>query len=301
MDRINAPVTEMNVRAIDGINLRVYQCGNGYHRWLLPPGAGTPMLSWKYLMEYFQDSMTIVTWDPRGCYGSDVPSDPERLAIENHVDDAFSILEHLGWSDGTFVCGGWSMAVQISLELYHRIPERISALVLINGAFEQVLKTAFGLPKSHKLMRGALHVMSAASGIFDPMSKYLLSQDWSVDLLKNMKIVSHNEDFFAEVAQQFTGLEFGPYFKLMLKMDEHSARSILPEVRVPTLITAGTADQMTPLSTARFMQSQIAGSELFEIPNGTHYTTIEYPEIVNLKLEQFFRRRVFGKSWENPR
>jgi len=44
------------------------------------------------------------------------------------------------------------------------------------------------------------------------------------------------------------------------------------------------------------MHEQITDSELFIIPNGTRYTTPKYPEIVNLKLEQFFRRRVFGSN-----
>ena len=244
--------------------------------------------------------MTIVTWDPRGCYGSDIPEHPERLSLENHVDDAMSVLDALEWTEGTFITGGWSMGVEIGLELYHRLPERVSALALINGTFEHVLRTAFSLPKADKLLCGALHGMIAASPVFGPLSSYLLAQDWAIKVLKNLRIVATNEDFFTEVLQDFSQLEFGTYFEMILRLDEHSARSILPEVKVPTLITAGSMDKMTPVSMSKFMNEQIADSEYFEIPNGTHYTTIEYPEIVNLKLEQFFRNKVFGDAWERP-
>lgn len=298
LERIDAPVRAFDITARDGVRLRVYQAGRGYHRWLLPPGAGTPLLCWKYLFEAFKDQMSIVTWDPRGCYDSQAPDDPARLAVENHVEDALSILEHLGWNEGTFVCGGWSMGVQISLELFRRLPGRISSLVLINGAFEHVLQTAFSFPRGRTLLRAALRVMSASSAVVDPLASYLLDRRATIELLKNLGIVTNNEEFFGEVAETFSSLEFGTYFRLMLKMDEHSARPILPEVNVPTLITAGTADRMTPLSTARELHALIRDSELFVIPNGTHYTTMEYPEIINLKLEQFFRRRVFAADWD---
>jgi len=301
MKNIDAPVKTFNVQGIDGTNLKVYQAGEGYHRWLLPPGLGTPVSCWKYLFEHFKESMTIVTWDPRGCYGSDIPEHPERLSLENHVDDALSILEAVEWTEGTFVSGGWSMGVEISLELYHRIPDRINALTLINGTYEHVLETAFNLPKAKNFLRGLLNTMVLGSPVFSPLSQHLLSQDWAVDILKNLRIVTNNEDFFGEVMKDFAALEFGAYFEMILRLDEHSAKSILSEVTVPTLITAGTMDKMTPMSTAEYMNSQIASSELFLIPNGTHYTTIEYPEIVNLKLEDFFRRRVYGKTWENPK
>jgi pimeloyl-ACP methyl ester carboxylesterase len=87
----------------------------------------------------------------------------------------------------------------------------------------------------------------------------------------------------------FATLDFGVYFHMMLLTDQHTAIPYLREVGVPTLVTAGTKDLMTPLETARLMAETIDGAELFIIPDGTHYTLAEYPEIVNLRLERFFR------------
>ncbi len=300
MTSILAPLETRTIKSIDGLPIHVTIAGTGPHRWLLPPGLGTPVLCWKYLFEYFHEKMTIVTWDPRGCYQSGIPKDPERLRVESHVEDAFAVIDEMGWQDGGFVTGGWSMGVQIGLELFHNAPHMVRALTLINGAFENVLRTAFALPIGNNMMRGVAHVASLLAPLSAPVSSYLLGQDWALDLLKKLSIVSNNEDFFAEVAQQFKGLDFKTYFKMMLKLDEHSAREILPTVNVPTLVTAGSLDKMTPPAVCRFAHEQIPGSGYFEIPNGTHYTTIEYPEIVNLKLDQFFRTRVFADSWDNP-
>lgn len=297
MTEINAPFEGFDVAGRDGTRLRAYRAGRGPHRWLLPPGLGTPVLAWKYLFEYFQDRMTIVTWDPRGCHGSDRPADLARLAVEDHVDDAFAVMEAVRWGGERFVTGGWSMGIEVGLEFYRRAPERVLALTLINGTFEHVLTTAMGVHNAERLLGGILRGMSRASLVFGPLSGAVLSASWAPGVIRALRLVTANELFFAEVVQDFAKLDFPTYFEMILRMNEHSARGILATVAVPTLITAGTADKMTPLSVSRFMHSQIPGSELFLIPDGTHYTTIEYPEIVNLKLEQFFRRRVFGERF----
>jgi len=90
----------------------------------------------------------------------------------------------------------------------------------------------------------------------------------------------------------FRDLDFGTYFKMMVLTNEHTAVPYLPEVDVPTLITAGTKDKMTPLKTAHLIVDTIPNAELFIVPNGTHYTIVEYPEIINLRLERFFRDHV---------
>ncbi|RJO66145.1 MAG: alpha/beta hydrolase [Myxococcales bacterium] len=298
MQRINAPIEAYPVIGRDGVRLMAFRCGTGPHRWLLTPGLGTPVLSWKYLFEHFHRKMTIITWDPRGCYQSAAPDDPDAYRVEDHVEDADAILEHAGWVDESFVTGGWSMGIEIGLELYRRLPNRVAALTLINGAFEHVLRTAFALPKAQTLLRGVLHTAVIASPLFAPASHYLLGRKWALNFLKSLGIVAANADFFAEVASEFRMLNFANYFRMILKLDEHSARAVLPDVAVPTLITAGDADKMTPLKVAEYLNDQITGSELFIVPDGTHYTTLEFPEMVNERLEQFFRTRVFPQNWE---
>lgn len=298
MHRIHAPVKSLDIKSYDGTSLRVYTCGTGKHRWLLPPGLGTPLVCWKYIFEYFQDRMSIVTWDPRGCYDSKAPADLSHLTVDDHVRDAEAVLDAVGWKKSRFVTGGWSMGVEIGLEIYRKMPERIAGLTLINGTFEHVLSTAFNLPKADEIFGGILRAATKISSVFSPLSAYLLSQSWTVPFLKSLRLVTNNEDFFIEALKEFRRLDFGVYFPMMLALSEHSADDVLTSVNIPTLITVGTADKMTPVSVGEYMHERIAGSELFVIPNGTHYTTMEYPEIVNLKLEQFFRRRVFGDAFD---
>ncbi len=297
MKRIQAPIKALDIQSADDVTLRVYLCGNGPNKWLLTPGLGTPLICWKYLIERFKDEMTIAIWDPRGCYQSTKPNDPNRFHIAEHVRDAKAIIEALGWQKESFVTGGWSMGVQIALSLYESMPKNIKALVLVNGTFEHILATAMGIPKADAILSGAFRGMAKAAPVFAPLAKYLLSQDWTVSVIKSMKLVATNDDFFELAVREFKDLDFAAYFSMMTQINEESAAHVLARVDVPTLITAGTADKMTPMKVSEKMHKQINGSSLFVIPGGTHYATLEYPEIVNLKIEDFFRREVFGKTW----
>jgi len=298
MHRVKADIENIKVKSFDGTGINTFICGKGPHKWLLTPGLGTPVYSWRYLFEHFNDRMTIVTWEPRGLYQSDAPSDLSRLTVYDHMRDGLEILKTVGWENEKFVTGGWSMGIEIGLEIYNNKPSRIAGLALLNGAFEHVLKTAFGYPGMYPLLKGILKTATVASPVVNPLSQYVLSQPWAVGVLESLRLVTANREFFAEVLQEFSKQNFGVYFPLMLELNKHSARDILPKVKVPTLVTAGTMDKMTPISSAEFVRDSIEGAELFIIPNGTHYTTIEYPEIVNLRLEHFFRNRVFPGSWQ---
>ncbi len=302
MERIQAHIEDFQVTSSDGTRIQAYSCGKGPHRWLLPPGLGTPVSCWRYLFEYFQEHMTIVTWEPRGCYRSGQPADPSRITVEDHVLDGFAVADAVDWlgkaENKKYVTGGWSMGIQIGLEMYRHQPENVAGLTLINGAYEHVLRTAFAfLPYPDRVLGAVLKALSRGAGVAAPLSRYLLGQPWAIEFLQNLGIVAENEAFFGEVLGDFKELDFGFYFPMILALNKHSAREILPLVDVPTLVTAGTMDKMTPLSVSEDLHRRIRDSELFVIPNGTHYTTIEYPEIVNLKLEQFFRNRVFPGSW----
>ncbi|HZO13982.1 MAG TPA: alpha/beta hydrolase [Polyangiaceae bacterium] len=57
-------------------------------------------------------------------------------------------------------------------------------------------------------------------------------------------------------------------------------RAWLPEVRVPTLVISGTADNVVPIAHARALHEAIAGSELVVVDNGGHVPVSEHrPEV----------------------
>ena len=283
------------MRSGDGTWLRAFVCGTGPHRWLLPPGLGTPLLAWKRLVEHFGDRMTIVTWDPRACHGSSVPADPQRVEVEDHVADALAVAEAVGWEDGDYLTGGWSMAVQLGLELAVRRPVR--GLTLIAGTYEHVLATAFRLPGRGRALAAAVRGMALAGPLLTPTARRVGRQRWLLEVLRGLGLIAVSDRHFADVVQQFSGLDLTTYLPMILALNRHSARDLLPRVRVPTLVITGGADLMTPLEVSRELASAVPGAELAVVPRGTHYTTLEFPDEVHGRLERFFRERVWPESW----
>ena len=77
------------------------------------------------------------------------------------------------------------------------------------------------------------------------------------------------------------------------KLGEHDASDVLAQIDVATLVIAGDRDLFTPRSQAERMARRIPGAEIMVVPGGTHYVAVEYPELVNLRIEKFFRERGF--------
>ncbi|NLH50129.1 MAG: alpha/beta hydrolase [Myxococcales bacterium] len=287
MAEIYAPVQKVVVPGHDGTPLTACLYGDGPVDWIIAPGLGTPLITWKYVAERFGRACRILTWEARGNYSSGTPADWDKLRIEDHAADLFALADHFGMK--RFVLGGWSMGVQISLEAYHQRPDRVKLLVLINGAPGHLLSTAYGVPGFEKLAVSVLKFASLLGQAPAELFAWLLQQSWTLPVMRKMQIFTANDDFFGEMVAGFASLDFPVYWRMMLLVNEHDATPYLPEVAVPTLITAGTKDLMTPLATAQLMTDRIKDAELFVVPNGTHYTVVEYPEIINLRLERFFR------------
>jgi pimeloyl-ACP methyl ester carboxylesterase len=289
MPTIDAPMIERRVRSADGTEIAYYLVGDGPRRWVMPPAMGAPLLSMKHVLEHFaREGYTIVTWDMRGFYHSSVPRRAGALEVDHHLEDMDAVLGAAGGA--RFVLGGWSMGVQLSLEYYHRHPARVRALVLINGPFERVLATAVPLPAAEAVLLPALAVGRALGPVLNPLSRRLLGAKGSGRAMRAAGLVAENHEFFEVVMKEFRTVDWQRYLTIARKLHDHSAAAYLREVRVPTLITAGTHDRLTPVRLAERMHREIAGSELFVVPRATHYVVTEFPEVLNARIAEFLRR-----------
>ncbi|MCC7538085.1 MAG: alpha/beta hydrolase [Deltaproteobacteria bacterium] len=283
LQHIDAPIRQRTVTSRDGTRLEVYRIGAGPRVWLMPPAMGAPLVSMKHLLEHFARSLTIVTWDMRGFYRSGAPADAEAFGVEHHLADLDAVVEAEALD--RFVLGGWSMGVQISLEHQHRHPERVTALVLIHGPYEHVLaSTRLGSPR---LLLPLLDVLTARAGFVTRANRRLFSLPPLARVLHRTGLLARNPDHFAEVLADFSTIDWGRYLRVVAGLHAHSAAPHLSQIRVPTLITAGTHDLLTPVAVAERMHRAIPGSELFVLEGGTHYSVVEFPEALCERIDRF--------------
>jgi pimeloyl-ACP methyl ester carboxylesterase len=278
-----------NLSVSDGASIAIHDTGGSGRPLVLANGLGGPFASWRHQVDYLSDRYRIVSWDYRGLYGSTVPAgDSPRLDVGRHVEDLEAVLESLGIERAAFI--GWSMGVQVILELYERRPELVSHLLLVNGTFGRPLHST-SVPLSSRIVPGLVdqvrRVHETASSVLRRATQWPETVMW----LKRLGIVggTMDEDLFREIAADFGGVNLDRYLSILRELGDHDAAHVLDAIAVPTLVITGDRDAFTPRQLAQQMARRIRGGEILVVRGATHYAALEYPELVNLRIEKFLR------------
>jgi len=291
--KLPLPLETKMLRSFDGTLLAVHAIESprpDAPAILLANGLGGHFLSWRAQIDYLRDRYRILTWDYRGLYGSKRPPVDEQssYSIPTHVKDLQTILRSEGIEKAALV--GWSMGVQVVLEAARSVPELASCLVLINGTpgrpFDTLVPPGMAgvVPPLVELVR-KVHQQATQ------VARKATGQPEALLFMKRMNLIgrSLDDDVFAELVHHFGELEMEPFLRNLKAIGEHDASGHLPEIRHPTLIVSGDKDMFTPQELSQKMARSLPDSEVLIVRGGTHYTCIEYPELVSLRLEKFFR------------
>jgi pimeloyl-ACP methyl ester carboxylesterase len=297
--RLPMAIDTRRVRSLDGTEI-------AYHvtpaprdpnaPWIvLANGLGGNYLSFRGPIEYLGDRYRFLTWDYRGLYASKrpTPDDARGYAIPNHVRDLAAILDAERVERASLV--GWSMGVQVALEAFQTMRGRIRNLVLMNGTAGRPLDTVAPIPGMGAVLTPLLDLARLAHPIATKMARHTTAQPETVFWFKRLGLLGRSFDdaVFAELVQAFAELDMEPFFRNLRAIGDHDARAVLPHVDVPTLVITGDRDLFTPRTLAQQMARRIPEAELLVVRGGTHYTAVEYPELISLRLERFFREHGF--------
>jgi len=271
--------SELDVTSRDGTRIHVYRTGKPGKTLFFAPGLGGPIESWQAIAERFCGEYQVVSWDPRGTYKSEKPGDESNCLIPHHVMDMEVIAETLEL--GKLVVGGWSMGVEIAIEFTSRHQDNVDGLVLIAGTYGRLLDTMLNVYLPDTTINLLTKGLSALGKPVSTTLKMLLNDNPTfLKILKGIGFVKNNENAFQVLAERFSSLDFGFYFKLVRGLATHDSKALLSRITVPTLVIAGEADRITPLSVMREIKDSIPNSRLMVLPEATHYCIVEYPEIV---------------------
>src|SRR5262249_14439071 len=143
---------------------------------------------------------------------------------------------------------GHSMGVQVSLEAYRRHRDRVASLVLMCGSYGNPLRTFRGrrtlevaLPfirlGARTLPRSA---RTAWRGIIPTETAFIIAKLVEI----NPQLV-RREDFFPYL-EGISRVDPLLFLEMLAHAGRHSAREVLPQIEVPTLVVAGERDGFTP-------------------------------------------------------
>ncbi len=109
--------------------IRYRRAGNGAPL-VFVHGFACSSADWRLQMEHFARNHTVVACDLRG--HGETPGEPSECSIERYGADVAELIGALELEGVTLV--GHSMGCRVVLQAYLEAPERIDALVLIDGS-----------------------------------------------------------------------------------------------------------------------------------------------------------------------
>ncbi len=284
------PVEERRFVSFDGTEIAYQAIGQG-RPILLCNGLGGSWEAWSHQIQYFRDRYRLLSWDYRGLYRSAAPADHEALRIADHARDALQLLREEGVERAAIL--GWSMGVQVGLEMFRLAPEKVASLAFLNGVAGRPWDYVFNFNLVGRLLppflRGLRSIPRTIQTVVRQATRIPEPGEW----VKRIGLTAGTLDdqLANELVAKLRILNMDAFIHLLERMGEHDGWDLLPLIDVPTLIIAGTRDVFTPRSAAERMARRIPGSEIMLLPGATHYAALEYPEMINLRLEKFLRER----------
>jgi pimeloyl-ACP methyl ester carboxylesterase len=208
----------------------------------------------------------VILPDLRGCGRS--RSLPPPYSTAHLADDLSHLLDHLGIRSVAVL--GYSQGGAVAQQFVLDHPERCDRLVL-------ACTYAFNMATVREKLEG--HLVPILLAIFG-MRRFV-----RLVLAQGLKRVPPARA--ASVAEMIASQDKRVTIEAWRAAMAFDSRSRLREIRCPTLIVAGSADQAVPMHHARMLQQGIAGSSLAVIEGGDHALMWACPEKLLEIVEPF--------------
>lgn len=235
----------------------------------------------------------VLRWDYRGHGRSGDPVDTHRVDVRASAEDLEAVLDAAGVERGLLV--GHSYGVQVALEAYRQVPERVAALVAVAGAPR--------LPPGDRplLTRGRaadtgdslLQALQAFACSRPDLARRTWDTVWSSPAVHPLARLVGGTTLAAppEVMQgYFTHVrDRDPQLLLdMIRaMQAHQADDVVERLDVPLLVLAGDRDRLTPLPVLRRLAFAAPRGELAIMHGGAHTLPAEHPGWVVEAITRF--------------
>ncbi len=291
------------IRGRDGTELQYWVLGEGRKTLLLANGLGGRLFAWDPLLERFWRDYQIITWDYRGLFESGSPASHRKLSVPHHADDALTILDAEGIDRAVLM--GWSMGVQVSLELAACEPHRIAGLVLMNGTHGHTLASGFQpffrVPGVASFVRAGLAHARRYPGESTTMrSLGRLAQFLMNNFVFQFTAPGRQDEMRRTMTKYFDhvlGESFENYLRLFLEIDAHSVFHVLQDIKAPTYIISGLFDILTPPRHSFELAWVMPHAEHQFLWRSSHFSLLERPDLLLPKIARFLDERA---QWVAP-
>lgn len=247
-------------------------------------------LQWKYQMAHFEEHYRVLYMDYRGHNQSESPADPASVTLEALARDLAALLTELNAPPLPVL--GHSLGVNVALELTHRFPEKVAALVLASGTprdpFETMFQHNFLQPGFEWLRKAYALAPSLMRKFWQFQAKSPLNQEFIARAGFNRNYAKRED--INEYLRVTGTIDFEIFLQLLHDFTRHSSCHWLDSVKVPTLVIGGKQDLITPIQNQRIIARLVPNAEILEIAEGSHNAQMEFPDLVNARIQNFLNR-----------
>jgi proline iminopeptidase len=276
---------------VEGGTVRYRVLGDGERTLVLlhgGPGAGSLYL--KPLERLAGPHRRVVVYDQLGCGDSDRPDDPSLWRADRFVDELEGLRAHLGLESFDLYGHSWGGMLATDYALGHQ--EHVRSLVLASTIADAALlrremdRLLEAFPEE---IRETLRRHEEAGTTSSPEYEHAIMAVYRVHLCRcdpwPTEVVKTFEDFAMDVYVPMWGPSEFAYNGNPSDWDRVGR---LHEIRVPTLITVGRHDELTPACSEQ-IQQRIPGSRLVVFHEGSHMTFWEETERYLDVVDRFLR------------
>ena len=280
------------IPSFDGTPLYYEVRGNGPKTLVFIYGIACLMNHWHYQLEHFSRDYTVISFDLRGHHKSGPVRDLSSMSVTTLAQDLNFLLDHLGVKNITGL--GHSFGAPVLLEAHRLRPDLFSSYVFINGFQRNPIKGMFGLDVIEPFFYFIKAQFDKNPVLWNSLWRTLVDNPIAMQLAAmaggfNIKLTEFKDiEIYAKGVSQLNLEVFIPLFESMMKFE---GSEILPTIQQPTLIIAGEKDNITPKSFQAEFKEKIPHASYVEVPYGSHCTQLDFPEYVNLKIEDFLNSK----------
>ncbi len=279
------------IPSFDGTPLYYEVRGEGPKTLVFVYGIACLMNHWHYQIEHFAREYTVVTYDLRGHHKSTPVRELKNLNVTTLAQDLLHLLDHLNRDFNVGI--GHSFGAPVLLEAHKINPRAFDSYVFINGFQRNPIKNMFGLDVVEPFFYFVKAQFDKNPLFWNSLWKAAVDNPIAMRLAAiaggfNLKLTELKDiEIYAKGVAQLDLEIFIPLFESLMAFD---GSQILPTINQPSLVISGEKDNITPKSFQFEFKENIPHSEYVEVPYGSHCTQLDFPDYVNLKLDDFLKK-----------
>ena len=276
----------------DGTRIRCWRSDTEGTPLVIANGLGTIPEAWPRLIDE-ASGYAAFTWYHRGTFGSERPSDLDRIRVEDHVEDMIALMDAEGIDRALVAC--WSIGVNVAFEMCHRHPERVAGILAVAGVPGGTFSTMGGPLRIPRRLRKPIStrvakLMRESAGWLTWLSPRIPVTPRTAWLVSHSGFLMPRAtpDRLVPMLEQFLRHDWRWYGELAVAASEHDPMD-LHFVECPVTIVAGKHDVLTSMHDVVDAASKIPHASISVLP-GSHFLPLEFPQEIHDLLDDLARR-----------